>query len=287
MASSASTPQSPTHTYQLRSNESAGSDSSRSSPQKIFNEIVHKIRIIQECTEIIYEDISPSDGSLICQSLTASELVERRNIRVNFNAFTRTLRIRIMPTELHDAHQRWAFDAVVEWTLDGLVSREEQRTLGAGVGTTFRGFVGVYQGSKKEPDFFFRADTNAFPSIVIEAGWSESWPYLRADKDLWMKGNNCIQLVILLKWSKIVGGRVKGSAEIWRRNETGNLVATEMTIFPVPDPPVVNEHIEFTKGQLFGTTAIGHAGTVLCLRMSRLREIAEEVLVKQMGLMPA
>lgn len=41
-----------------------------------------------------------------------------------------------MPTELHDAHQRWAIDALVEWTQDGLLSREEQRALDAGVGTS-------------------------------------------------------------------------------------------------------------------------------------------------------
>ncbi|PGH37132.1 hypothetical protein GX50_00116 [[Emmonsia] crescens] len=283
MASLAS-PQSPTGAHR-----SAGSDASRPSPQKILNEIIHKIPTIQKFTEIIYEDISSSDGALICQSLASSEQVERRNIRVNFNSHTGTLRIRVMPTELHDAHQRWATDAVVDWVLGGLVSREEQRGLGAGVGTTFGGFTGVYQGSHKEPDFFFRADTNSFPSVVIESGWSESLPYLRADKDLWMNGSILVQLVILLKWSKISGGRVKGSAEIWRRNGAGNLVATEMAIFPVPDPPAPNERIEFTKGQLFGTAAIGSqdSGTVLYLEISRLREIAEETLVNKMGLMPA
>ncbi|KAG5302790.1 ornithine decarboxylase antizyme [Histoplasma capsulatum G186AR] len=194
-----------------------------------------------------------------------------------------------MPTELHDAHQRWAIDALVEWTQDGLLSREEQRALDAGVGTTFDGFTGVYQGSYKEPDFFFRADNDDFPSIVMESGWSESLPYLRADKDLWIKGNDFVQLVILLKWHNVSGGRVKGSAEIWRRNGTGNLATTEMTIFPVPNTPVINEHIEFTKGQLFGAAAIGcpDAGTMLSLRISRLREIAKERLVKNMGLMPA
>ncbi|QSS56973.1 ornithine decarboxylase antizyme [Histoplasma capsulatum var. duboisii H88] len=182
IASSAGAPQSPAVAHHLRS-LGVGSDPSQPSPQKIFNEIIHKIPTIQKFTEIIYENISPSDGALICQSLEASEHVERRNIRVNFNAFTRTLRIRIMPTELHDAHQRWAIDALVEWTQDGLLSREEQRALDAGVGT----------------NFFFRADTDDFPSIVMESGWSESLPYLRADKDLWIKGNNFVQLVILLK----------------------------------------------------------------------------------------
>ncbi|EER43415.1 conserved hypothetical protein [Histoplasma capsulatum H143] len=213
MASSAGAPQSPAVAHHLRS-LGVGSDPSQPSPQKIFNEIIHKIPTIQKFTEIIYENISPSDGALICQSLEASEHVERRNIRVNFNAFTRTLRIRIMPTELHEAHQRWAYDALVEWTQDACHLAEVHN---------------------------------------------------------------------------VPGGRVKGGAEIWRRNGTGNLATTEMTIFPVPNTPVINEHIEFTKGQLFGAAAIGcpDAGTVLSLRISRLREITEERLVKNMGLMPA
>ncbi|OJD18562.1 hypothetical protein AJ78_01403 [Emergomyces pasteurianus Ep9510] len=189
-----------------------------------------------------HEDINPSGESLISRSLAVSEYAEKENIRLNFNAFTKALRTRIIPTELHDA--------LVEWTLDGLVSREEQRVLDAGVGTAFEGFT--------------------------ESSWPEPLPYLRADKDIWMKGNIIVQLVILLKWSKTPGGQVKGRAEIWRRNGTGDPVATEMAIFPVPDSPVLNEQIEFTNGQHFGTAAIESqdADTVLYLRISRLRAIA-------------
>ena len=43
------------------------------------------------------------------------------------------------------------------------------------------------------------------PRIVIEAGWSEGFPKLRNDKDLWLIGGaNEVQLVILLKWTKLV-----------------------------------------------------------------------------------
>ncbi|GIC89487.1 uncharacterized protein Aud_005906 [Aspergillus udagawae] len=46
---------------------------------------------------------------------------------VSFNAHTRVLRIKNMPTELHDVHQRWAIAAVGEWPLDGLLNRDEVR----------------------------------------------------------------------------------------------------------------------------------------------------------------
>jgi hypothetical protein len=51
------------------------------SAQKIFNCIIRDIPTIKEFTEIIYEHVSPDDGNLICQSLTATEEVERRAVR--------------------------------------------------------------------------------------------------------------------------------------------------------------------------------------------------------------
>jgi hypothetical protein len=41
-----------------------------------------------------------------------------------------------MPTDIHEVHQRWAIDAVGEWIFDGLLNREENRLLCAGVGTS-------------------------------------------------------------------------------------------------------------------------------------------------------
>lgn len=92
----------------------------------------------------------------------------------------------------------------------------------------FKGFTGLYQGSEKEPDLFLRPDSSTFPTVVIESGWSESFPYLRRDKDLWMQGCPTVNVVILLKWSELSGKRVKGTAEIWTRDAAGNLQSREM-----------------------------------------------------------
>ncbi|GFF26498.1 hypothetical protein IFM58399_01436 [Aspergillus lentulus] len=144
------------------------------------------------------------------------------------------------------------------------------------------------QGSFKQPDFFFRANSNDFPSIVIESGWVESFPHLRADKDLWMQGNISVEVMILLGW-KISEGRVKVSMEIWRRDGAGGLAVSEMAILPSADFVPSNGRIEFTKGQLFGSVMIAgqNPGTIPYLEMSRLREMAEEVLVKNIGMVPA
>lgn len=93
--------------------------------------------------------------------------------------------------------------------------------------SAFTGFTGIYQGSFRQPDFFFRANSNDFSCIVIESGWVESFPHLRADKDLWMQGNISVEVMILLGW-KISEGRVKDSMEIWRRDGAGGLAVNEM-----------------------------------------------------------
>lgn len=92
----------------------------------------------------------------------------------------------------------------------------------------FTGFAGNYRGSSKEPDYSFCPNSSAFPSLVIEAGWAESFPHLRNDKDLWMDGCPSVELVLLIRWTKISGNRVKGMLEVWRRNGAGGLSVTEM-----------------------------------------------------------
>lgn len=52
------------------------------------------------------------------------------------------------------------------------------------------------------------------PRIVVESDWSESFPHLRSDKNLWLKGNASVVRVILPKWSALSYGRIKGTAQI-------------------------------------------------------------------------
>lgn len=92
-------------------------------------------------------------------------------------------------------------------------------------------FTGVYSGSAKEPDLFIRPRSMRYPSIVSESEWSESFPHLRADKDLLIHGfGGHVRLVILIKWIKLNGGRVSGVVEAWAGDEGANdrLIQTEV-----------------------------------------------------------
>ncbi|GKZ52311.1 hypothetical protein AnigIFM49718_000186 [Aspergillus niger] len=104
--------------------------------QKIFNEIVRKIPKIHDFTEIVYEGIEPEKGALVCDSLLESSVVESSCARVNFNSRTGTLWVRVMPTELHDVHHRWVFNAAQNWTRGSLMTPDEMDLLDFGVGTS-------------------------------------------------------------------------------------------------------------------------------------------------------
>lgn len=95
----------------------------------------------------------------------------------------------------------------------------------------FHTFTGVYSRSAKEPDLFIRPRSMRYPSIVSESGWSQSFPHLRADKDLLIHGfGGHVRLVILIKWTKLNGGRVSGVAEAWAGDDGANdrLIQTEV-----------------------------------------------------------
>ncbi|RHZ43414.1 uncharacterized protein CDV56_101615 [Aspergillus thermomutatus] len=275
---------SPSSTRELRS---AGSTQVPPlSTQAIFNEIVRKIPTIKEFTELVHESIQPKQGALICRSLAESSVVESRSARVNFNSFTGTLWVRVMPTELYDVPQRWFGHASRTWVFDGLINQSESSLLDIGVGTTFRGFAGQYTHSSKEPDLYLRPDTSPLPLIIVESGWSESWPRLHADKDLWLNGSTDANLVILLKWSKLSRNRGKGIVEIWRRDPAGGL--TPIFPVPVPAPAPGADLVQFTKLDLFGQQMVSgqDPNAVLSLKLSDLRDFARERMA-QMGLTPA
>ncbi|KAL2863982.1 major facilitator superfamily domain-containing protein [Aspergillus lucknowensis] len=245
--------------------------------QTLLDNIVRRLSQITTYTELIYENIRPEYGDLICRALDADPDAERSCARISYNSVTRVLCLRLMPTSLHDVHQRWINTSITGWVFDGLLSRPESELLWSGVGSTFNQFSGMYSGSSKEPDHYIRVDSNLSPRVVVESGWSESFPRLHQDKDLWMLGDPSVLIVILLRWTKISNGRVKGCVEAWRRDTVGNLVSNMMIIFPPPSPLPQTETIQFTKGELFGAAAVPNPNAILEFNIAKLREFAREL----------
>ncbi|PWY67038.1 hypothetical protein BO83DRAFT_319384 [Aspergillus eucalypticola CBS 122712] len=258
----------------------------RPEAQEIVADIIELLSSIVEYTEYTYEEVEPEDGLLVARTLVEHPDVERRTSRVSYNSLEKTLWVRAMPTYLHDAHQQWVMSSMLDWAYDGLVKKGEHLKIAFGVGTRFEGFIGAYTSSSKEPDLYLSARTDRMPSVVIESGWSESFPRLRIDKDLWLAGTVEVEYVILLKWSKVRNNKVKGTIEVWGRGNTGSLLNRELVVFPKPDPLPIDDSIHFTKQQLFGANPVSNPSTVLSFEIPRLREIAEEILGDLMGLSP-
>ena len=90
-----------------------------------------------------------------------------------------------------------------------------------------------YIDSSKQPDQAIVPQNQVIPTVVVEAGWSESVPKLHQDMNLWLKGGSgFVQVVLLFKWAEITGGRVKAFVEVYDLDPAGNgrLLQSEVII---------------------------------------------------------
>ncbi|KAL1955223.1 hypothetical protein VTO42DRAFT_8882 [Malbranchea cinnamomea] len=129
-----------------------------------------------------------------------------------------------MPTAVHDCHQVWLSNELLDMVVAGFLTIAERKELNLRVGTTFTGFATPYASATQEPDACILPDTLPIPTVVVETGWSESWPRLDADKDLWLVGGASVELVLLIRWTKLNGGRVKGDLHVHGKDPAGNVV---------------------------------------------------------------
>ena len=66
-----------------------------------------------------------------------------------------------------------------------------------------------------------RPDNQAHPSIVVESRWTESYNRLESDMCLWILGSPVVKVVLILKWTKLSQGRVKGTVEAFAKDFNG------------------------------------------------------------------
>ncbi|KAJ9215657.1 hypothetical protein DTO166G4_2763 [Paecilomyces variotii] len=237
------------------------------SAQSWFYRIKGDIRAATESVELRYENISVDKGALLVDSLSQDPDIERYHPRFSYNSFVRVLNILVMPTEVHDAHQDWIDEEIKAMFVSRFLDNAELFALKFRVGTTIQHFGGQYAGSRKEPDMLLRYDSASLPSIAIEAGWSEGLPRLHADMRLWLVGGHPqVQLVIVLRWTKLSGTpvqRVKGIFEIWQRDAANNPYLKQSgDIFP-PPANAATQVIPITRAELFGPSYVlpGRNGT--------------------------
>ncbi|KAN0068121.1 HNH endonuclease domain containing protein [Elaphomyces granulatus] len=84
-----------------------------------------------------------------------------------------------MTSEIHEAHIRWLNAEFQHMAWTRWLTPDEIELMD---------FGSPGPGAKKTADWICRANTDRFPRFLVEAGWTESFPQLGKDKDLWIRG---------------------------------------------------------------------------------------------------
>ncbi|GAD91588.1 conserved hypothetical protein [Paecilomyces variotii No. 5] len=255
------------------------------SQEEFCNHALQTVISASHHQEVVYTRVPLAWGEAVFEHLD-----EKVSARKHFNTETRTLWMRIMPTELHDCHQEWMRDEMSLWQSQGLLTVAEMHYLKPRVGTTIKFQYAPYSGSQKEPDFLLRPNNQRHPVLVIESGWSESIPRLMDDMNLWLLGaRGTVMMVIILKWQTISNtNQVRGFAEVYTLNSNGiPIMRQREPIYPV-SPTAHAQEIRLTRHMLFGNAISPDRdpNDVLPLKFDCLRVVARDAL-SLMGLVPA
>lgn len=107
------------------------------------------------------------------------------------------------------------------------------------------------------------------PSVVVETGYTESWPKVQEDRDLWLQGDApFVNVVVLVKFNKRSNGRVAAYIEVHRPGgQQGTRVVSSQRIrvkpprlanvsifpdiFPSPPPGTPPQQIIFHRRDFY------------------------------------
>lgn len=146
---------------------------------------------------------------------------------------------------------------------------------------------GPYRGLRKQPDALLHTPSQLLPTLVVEAGWSESYDDLLDDMNrVLVGGNGAIKIVFLVKWTRHINNSVSGVLELYRNDRQGipKCVQREV-IFPMPagNP---RQPLQIHRCDLYRVQPPHNPNEIFPLEISRLRYHAQLSLAKA-GYIPA
>ncbi|KAG0128413.1 hypothetical protein HOY82DRAFT_621732 [Tuber indicum] len=203
-----------------------------------------------------------------------------------------------MPSWLHECAGAWLHKVINKACSDRLVSSDWIHTIDIMSSPKVQNFEGDYVGRAKEPDLAFIPRTGpgwahcaAFPSVVLETGYSESASSLSEDAILWREGSSyAVKVVILVKFQRhhdqdpVSVALTIGHAFPSTNGET--TLFQDYHIFPIPqlrfeDPSISLD--EFYAGHCPPTM---DPETEIPLNLATLRSTAA-VYIREQGSQPA
>ncbi|KAJ5436213.1 hypothetical protein N7445_007098 [Penicillium cf. griseofulvum] len=256
----------------------------------------HILKTIHNASEpqiLVFTDIKPSWGQQVVDLINETD--DGCSTRKTYDSLMKVLRIKVMPTEVHDCCQDWWRLSEIRLRENGDLTGDEQAQVKIRVGTTLQFVGGPYRSSRKEPDLFVRSSRDRLPSFVMESGWSESWSELLDDMNLLLVGGDGdIRAVAILKWDlNRQTSVVRGFVELYVRDRQGMPVRRQREeIFPAPRAPTAPQRLELTRQEVFGPFLSPDPGRTqppndtVYLELDTLRTVASEALAR-MNLLPA
>ncbi|KAB8262801.1 hypothetical protein BDV32DRAFT_147345 [Aspergillus pseudonomiae] len=139
-----------------------------------------------------------------------------------------------MSSHLHDIIVAWGSNELAGAVATSFFTKPELSEVLLLATCRFDNFPIPWQSVYKEPDVVFVYGPMNLPTVLVEVGYSQSWPSLLQDKDLWFQAVPTVNVVILVKWNRRTNGRVAGYLELFRRRSP---TPSHIDIFPIPTPP--------------------------------------------------
>lgn len=165
--------------------------------------------------ERVWKEVSRLESSSIRSvdlHILLNILKLRDSASLSFDVLLHTLRIKTMPTELHNRAQCWINGLFGLWSYQNLLNVQEIMLMRLAAGTRLH----FTNGSVKEPDWLLNINGCEIPTIAIETGWSESYRRSFADKELILDGGQgACSTVIIVNWSKL-RNQISGFVEVWK-----------------------------------------------------------------------
>ncbi|KAJ6119583.1 hypothetical protein N7523_003863, partial [Penicillium sp. IBT 18751x] len=192
-------------------------------------------------------------------------------IRKTYEPESRCLRLKIMPTYVHNCIAEWNSVSISRACMTGFLNLAELDLLLLQAGT----------------NALLHTPSQHFPPLIADVGWSESYNDLLDDMNrLLISGNGAIKVVILVKWTKHADDSVSGVLELYRNDPSGVSRRTQTEIiFPMPagDPP---QPLDIRRCDLHPVQSPRNPNENFPLLISRLRSHASISLAKD-GYVPA
>ncbi|RPB04943.1 hypothetical protein L873DRAFT_1186548 [Choiromyces venosus 120613-1] len=258
---------------------------------KIFREVLNAIQ--KRSPELlIFNDVDPDDFADVLKGLRRrTNYLERRSFRIHWFAPDKILKV-VMPSQLHECVAAWLFEMITAARGQGLIPQAWDETIDIKPSPTYNNFIGEYAGSVKEADLTFiprvgpeRAQKAAFPSVVLESGWSESAEQLQRDARLWQVGSGReVRVVLHAKfYQPNQQNQVRLVLSINRARPGGHPTPA---ILPVPVDPPPNPSISLDEFYAGDCPPTMDPATHVPLDLARLRVRAAQE-IEERGNIPA